>query len=389
MNLTSKQLQSITRIYDVLLDSSLWTDVLDELSNQVRAEGTSLLITDHISEELSAIHLSSKLLPWVQDYLDRGLDEAEMKLTLDVPRLIKQQGLVGLSEIASELNRNFQTNHDLSAVEKWSRESFNVYHRYSSPLGFDPAYFDITTFQFGNIAKDSLQQSLKLANLYLPHMQKAVELSRPFKLLHARFNAVLSVLDRLHLGVAILTKDGSIVINNQAVERVFEAGDGLLKNPKNKLIAKATSDNVVLREAISTVCALIDGKDNTKAKPFSVSRSSNATPYIVEVSALSNRDIDIGGNFTGILVIMIDPDHHSIIETSGLEALFDLTEAETEVCRLLISGQATAEIAETRNSHPDTVRKQINSLLQKTNSSRRTDLVRLALSINLPVDDSD
>jgi DNA-binding CsgD family transcriptional regulator len=69
-----------------------------------------------------------------------------------------------------------------------------------------------------------------------------------------------------------------------------------------------------------------------------------------------------------------------------MELLFSLTKAETEVCRLLVSGYTTSEMSDIRGTKPDSIRKQINTLLQKTNTQRRSELVHLALSINLPVD---
>jgi DNA-binding CsgD family transcriptional regulator len=108
--------------------------------------------------------------------------------------------------------------------------------------------------------------------------------------------------------------------------------------------------------------------------------------HIVDISPLRNREIDFGTSFRGTLVIIVDPDDHEIIDISGMELLYSLTKAETQVCRLLVSGYTTSEIAEIRGTKPDSIRKQINMILHKTNTRRRSDLVHLALSINLPVD---
>ncbi len=80
------------------------------------------------------------------------------------------------------------------------------------------------------------------------------------------------------------------------------------------------------------------------------------------------------------------PDNPQIIDVSGLELLFSLTKAESEVCRLMATGYTTTEIADIRGTKPDSIRNQINTLLTKTNTRHRSELVQLALSINLPVD---
>ncbi len=86
------------------------------------------------------------------------------------------------------------------------------------------------------------------------------------------------------------------------------------------------------------------------------------------------------------MTIIVDLDNHQIIDVSGLELLFSLTKAEAEVCRLMATGYTTTEIADIRGTKPDSIRKQINSLLTKTRTRHRSELVHLALSINLPVD---
>ncbi len=56
------------------------------------------------------------------------------------------------------------------------------------------------------------------------------------------------------------------------------------------------------------------------------------------------------------------------------------------VCRLLVEGCETQTIADMRNVTAETVRTQVKSILAKTRTSKRSDVVRLALTVNLPVD---
>ncbi len=56
------------------------------------------------------------------------------------------------------------------------------------------------------------------------------------------------------------------------------------------------------------------------------------------------------------------------------------------VCRLLVEGCETQTIADMRNVTAETVRTQVKSILAKTRTSKRSDVVRLALTVNLQVD---
>jgi DNA-binding CsgD family transcriptional regulator len=167
---------------------------------------------------------------------------------------------------------------------------------------------------------------------------------------------------------------------------MLDRSDGLKLGNQNLSATLDSASDSNLREAFFTANDVFDNALGGQARQVQVPRSSNSTAYIVDVAPLRNHEIDSGTYFRGTLVIIVDPDDHQIIDVSGLELLFSLTKAEAEVCRLLVSGNTTSEIAEIRGTKPDSIRKQINALLNKTNTRQRSELVHLALSINLPVD---
>ncbi|MEP2988434.1 MAG: alpha/beta fold hydrolase [Parasphingorhabdus sp.] len=67
--------------------------------------------------------------------------------------------------------------------------------------------------------------------------------------------------------------------------------------------------------------------------------------------------------------------------TEHLSALlmesFDLTEAETEVCRLLLDVRGTDEIADIRSTSVHTIRTQLRTIFAKTQTANQVDLIRL------------
>lgn len=68
-----------------------------------------------------------------------------------------------------------------------------------------------------------------------------------------------------------------------------------------------------------------------------------------------------------------------------MQPLYDLTDAESDICKLLAGGIKVDDIAESRNVTSGTVRSQIKTLFDKTNTSSQLDVVRLALKVNLPI----
>ncbi len=386
MKITSNNLKAISHIYDVTLDSSHWAGVLDELSHQVGSLGCNVIVADHTFAELTTINVSTKLAPAAKYFRENGYIKQMEAILSNIQNIIPKQKFMHGNELYFEHNRRYGTKIDTSHYDKWIANKFGVTQRYTSPLSHHSAYISLASFQFRDLPKNQIQKSLSLAKVFLPHLAKAVEIARPFSLLEARFNAVLSVIDRFHLGVAIFSPGGSFVLGNTAVQEIFGRGDGLSLGKRNLSATLDSTTDTRLEEAFFTANQVFDDPLGNQAKQVDIPRNSNSTPYIVDVAPISSRDIDMGHNFRGTLVIIVDPDNHQIIDVSGLKLLFSLTVAESEVCRLMVTGYSTSEIAEIRGTKPDSVRQQINALLKKTNTRNRSELVHLALSINLPVD---
>ena len=386
MKITSNNLKAISHIYDVTLDSSHWAGVLDELSHQVGSLGCNVIVADHTFAELTTINVSTKLAPAAKYFRENGYIKQMEAILSNIQNIIPKQKFMHGNELYFEHNRRYGTKIDTSHYDKWIANKFGVTQRYTSPLSHHSAYISLASFQFRDLPKNQIQKSLSLAKVFLPHLAKAVEIARPFSLLEARFNAVLSVIDRFHLGVAIFSPGGSFVLGNTAVQEIFGRGDGLSLGKRNLSATLDSTTDTRLEEAFFTANQVFNDPLGNQAKQVDIPRNSNSTPYIVDVAPISSRDIDMGHNFRGTLVIIVDPDNHQIIDVSGLKLLFSLTVAESEVCRLMVTGYSTSEIAEIRGTKPDSVRQQINALLKKTNTRNRSELVHLALSINLPVD---
>ena len=386
MSLTSQNLQAISQIYDVVLDSGRWGSVLEELSRQVSSIGCNVIITDHTFVELTSLNVSTRLAPAAKYFRENGHIKQMEAMLPRIQKIIPKQQFMSSDNIYLEHNRRYGTNIDTSHYEKWVASNFGVTQRFTSPLNHSAAYIDLASFQFGDLPRARLVRSLSLAKTYLPHLAKVVEISRPFSLLKARFNGVLSVLDRFHLGVAIFSLNGSVVLSNLAAQKILDSNDGLNLGKSNLIATHDSTTNTKLTEAFFTANKVLENPLGGHAEQVNVPRSTGATPYIVDISPLRNHEIDLGTSFRGVLVIIVDPDDHPIIDISGLELLFSLTKAEKEVCHLLVSGHTTSEIAEIRGTKPDSTRQQINTILKKTNTRRRSELVHLALSINLPVD---
>jgi DNA-binding CsgD family transcriptional regulator len=105
----------------------------------------------------------------------------------------------------------------------------------------------------------------------------------------------------------------------------------------------------------------------------------------MEISPLRDITRELDDFLNGALVTIIDPEEQTNINTDGLKELYGLTDSESIVADMAVSGRTNQSIADERGVSPETVKKQLESILIKTNSTNRTALVRRVLSVNLPV----
>jgi DNA-binding CsgD family transcriptional regulator len=84
-------------------------------------------------------------------------------------------------------------------------------------------------------------------------------------------------------------------------------------------------------------------------------------------------------------VFIIDPENHRVLSIDRLARLFRLTEAESQLCRLMLEGLSAREIAECRGVGEQTVKTQFKAIYAKTGAHRRAELVRLAVTVDPPI----
>jgi hypothetical protein len=70
----------------------------------------------------------------------------------------------------------------------------------------------------------------KMAQIFLAHFAKGVDLTRPFQFLTARFQGVLSALDRFHVAALLLNANGTGVVNNDEANGILGAKGRFLEN---------------------------------------------------------------------------------------------------------------------------------------------------------------
>jgi DNA-binding CsgD family transcriptional regulator len=82
-----------------------------------------------------------------------------------------------------------------------------------------------------------------------------------------------------------------------------------------------------------------------------------------------------------VMLLFYHPASAPAIDSGLLYAVFGLTPAECRIATLLAEGLSLKQIAQVQGTQHETVRKQLRSIYQKTETNRQPELIRLLLHL--------
>ncbi len=379
--ISQQHLDLISRIYDLPLRPDGWQSVLDEFAPVMNAAGAGILAFDPAYAEYHVRAITSNYDPvMIAQYNERfgAAEKAEYaKIALNPKReFITDIEALGLKSLEEQAN--------LPPV-KWLSKHFGVRHRAASCLNLNRIWSDLMAVQFSSDRGPITDEERTTGAFFLGHFAKSIELGRSFGVLKSRFGGVLSALDRFHIGIFVLSPNGSVVVKNSEADRIVDAADGLSLSRDGFLHPTDDIERGALKDITAKAISTANAHDNRAEQLMTLSRRSGEDPYLVEVAPIRDRD-EIESQFYGCIVFVIDPAKTDFVSTEGMQALYSLTGAESEICKLIAGGLDTNEMADARNISRETVRSYVKQILQKTGVNSRARLVRLALNVNLPID---
>jgi len=190
---------------------------------------------------------------------------------------------------------------------------------------------------------------------------------------------LLDLFDRLDFGVAFCDSTGRVLAGNSSFRDLASAKDGLGID-HDRIVATSAEDMPAFRSCL--VDATRPGADAARLV-MALRRRSTKTPLIVKAFPVHEKSLQKRAHLA--LLLVMDPDRASSLSTEGLAGFGVLSPAELDVCRHILKGFGTDEIAERRSTSLNTARSQIKSASGKLSCHSRLDLVRLALSSAPPI----
>ena len=378
----SEIISSVTRIYDASINQAAWASALTEIASVTGAKASVLLVRDRDGGPYQISALSERYAHLIAT---EGLEYLQKYAHFELP------DWVAFDQIPSG-DPQPDTALGLTADERdarpdhvFLRNQFGIRRRLGTRLNDNPVWFDVMTTLYDADIRAVPDQAYAQTRLLVPHLAKSVQIGRMFAQLQRRYKAILSVLDRINIGLAIALPNGELITANTATERIFLEDDGITIGSNRRLVTPDPDVRPHIESAIQRASDTARGTDDKAEETILIPRKSQSAPYVIDVSPLRDSKNELDTDLTGALLILIDPEYVPDLPLERFVQLYGLTSAESDVTQLLLQGLGAADIADTRNTTQNTAKNQIASVYAKAGVKNRSALVRLILRVLPPI----
>jgi DNA-binding CsgD family transcriptional regulator/PAS domain-containing protein len=374
----------ISRIYDTALDPALWPDLMLRIAHKLGAAGAFVfeLRLDNEKPQITSRIFSSNYKPEIVSYYLKQFNDqeisdqgrfAELSLQGNEVDLISDIALrPKLSELLAQPNIAFMMKHGLK-------------HRAGALLNKDLVNVDRFALQYDADHGPIKPEQSKKAARFLPHIAKVIGLSRPLEEQLFAKGIFEEILLNIKQGVAILSPRGTVLYANSEFERILDTHMAFRKSPAGILQMVEAEDAQIQKRYHDLVeSGAAHGKFGARARREAVviELEKPGTALFIEICPVeaSARTGQLGAGCR--LLTVIDTSRNVNFDSKRLQTFYQLSSTETEILELVAKGHTNAEISEIRNRSQDTIKSQMKSLMQKTNSHSRTDLVHMIHSLS-------
>ncbi len=216
-----------------------------------------------------------------------------------------------------------------------------------------------------------------------PHLSRACRIGVDHFVYSAQALVGHALVDRLCQPVLLLSTGGDVVLVNEAASRLL-GSTSLARVDDGRLVLPARHQKQFLEQCARLESALRLGAADQGFSSLHIASEDGATPEVLYgffTMLVPERTLGTFGLRPLVMLFLYHPPSAQEIDATLLTAAFGLSHAECRIASLLADGMPLKAIAETLGVQYDTVRKQLLSIYQKTNTNRQPELVRLLLHL--------
>jgi DNA-binding CsgD family transcriptional regulator len=363
-------------IYDAALDPRLWATVLGRAREFVGGSAAALFSKDATRKILNVY------------YDDGGLDPHYKQLYFD--KYVKLDPLT-TGHVFADLEEPIST-VDLLPYEEFLETRFHKEWAQPQQLvdfvcavldksATSAAMFGVFRHERHGLVDDETRRRMRLI---VPHIRRAVLISRTIDLKTAEAATFADVLDGLSAGMFLVDETGRIVHANASGYAMLNERS-ILRAAGGKLVATEANATRTLNE-IFLVAHCGDAAVGTKgiAVPLSASDGDHYVAHVLPLTSGVRRRA--GTSYAAVAALFV---HKTALETpsppEAIAKLYKLTPSELRVLLAIVQVGGVPESAEALGVGEATVKTHLHRLFGKTGATRQADLVKLVAGFANPV----
>ncbi|MGP1716283.1 MAG: helix-turn-helix transcriptional regulator [Methylophilus sp.] len=231
-------------------------------------------------------------------------------------------------------------------------------------------------------------EAIQFIHRLLPHLHRAVRINTSHFIYSTQALIGHTLINKLKQPVILTTITGKVVLTNDAAQQLL-ANTGLVSVHEQYLCMPESSLSQFLAECAAIEQHIKNGQYahgeshsykvlNLQAKNHCGQAEKLLALYLPLVPQCT---LGMFGLRPLIMLMFYHPESTAPVDTTLLSAAFGLSPAECRIASMLAEGYAVIEIAAYLGKKEDTIRKQLQSIYQKTSTNRQPELIKLLMHL--------
>lgn len=375
MSNTPFESQLIDEIYAAALDQSRWQRVLQMMGERYPEQLLDISIHD------SAAHLNQVII-----------ENCDSRLIEDFKSHYHKVNPWAPYKVAIPAAPEVSWAHQVYPIEKYLDSEF--YNDFMKPAGNledsmgtvlfrDSDRVAVIASSYCRRHRDSALEVAELLRAVSPHMQRSLELSRKFQGCDIAQSMLSAALDCLEPAAFVVDSHNRLVISNSTAENLLRGNSVVYLSREARLRCLEPDDDSALTAAIAAHQPARDGGSPCTnhlyvrlKRPFENPVVALIAPLVFEGRSHANIFNPFGDSFRLSLVLLIAPGQIPRASEDMIMTALGVTRAEARLAVSLLAGKSMQEHADEFRISKNTVRTQIKSLFNKTDTRGQAGLVR-------------
>jgi DNA-binding CsgD family transcriptional regulator len=363
----------VGEIYGIGTDSGRWGPLLGRLRQEARADFVFVAAYSLASGRGRLLYSANVGAPQVRSFADLYVLPAQWVRSSHADPLVVEDVATRAAAPDGEFYaRWLDPSRSVSFLQ-----ALITHEPVRSPAGPEVTFIAIAR---SRAAGEFTRAEIARVSTLVSHIRRAVDIQATVTALKAQWQAAMDSFDKLGVGVVILDGDQRPLGMNQYARELVAARGNKPLEALAPIMFNGEHGATAMR-----ACGLLGGADevldgNGFGTVVEAREANGARPIIATARRLDNAPRDGGRGAPASVIFLSDPERKATFDAETMRRLYGLTRAEANIAVMLAEGRHLDQAADLLDISINTARTHLKRVLEKTNTTRQADLVRLLLN---------